>query len=262
MTANSPTSLAPMATFVVFAVIAAVKKDQTLLTAQAFTAFALISLLTTPVLTFIQAIPSIIQCIGCFDRIQEYCSVPAFTLMDSIDSVIPVPSLLGPTSSTNHLSMVQGSGTELRPMTPPIMLQQFITFVNCDFAWKKGQEAILKSINLDIPMESFTFVVGPVGSGKSSLLLSILGESIQLGGKVSRNDASISYCAQKAWLQNASIRSNIVGPAEYEEKWFDTIIRACALGEDLSAMPDGDRTNIGSGGNNLSGGQRQRVVSD
>ena len=111
-------------------------------------------------------------------------------------------------------------------------------------------------------MENFTLVVGPVESGKSTLLSSMLGESIQSRGKVSRNDISISYCVQTARLQNASVRSNILGPAEYEEKWFDTVIRACALEKDLSEMPNGDRTNVGSGGNNLIGGRRQRVVSD
>lgn len=250
-----------MATFVVFAIIAAVKQNETLLTAQAFTAFALISLLTTPVLTFIQAVPSIIQCVGSFNRIQEFCSVPASSSMASADLVTPTSSLQGLASSTNGLANAHDSCTELQ-LIAPIMLDQFITFVDCDFAWKKGQEAVLKHINLDISMKTFTFIVGPVGSGKSSILACMLGESLQLRGRVSRNEASISYCAQTAWLQNTSIRSNIIGPAEYEEDWYATVVRACALDEDLSAMPDGDQTNVGSSGNNLSGGQRQRVVSN
>jgi hypothetical protein len=72
--ANIPTTLAPFTTFLVYEIIAAVKKDETVLSAQAFASLSLISLLTSPLLTFCQALPTFFQAVSCFDRIDAYLS--------------------------------------------------------------------------------------------------------------------------------------------------------------------------------------------
>jgi ATP-binding cassette subfamily C (CFTR/MRP) protein 1 len=99
--------------------------------------------------------------------------------------------------------------------------------------------------------------VGRVGSGKSSILLSILGEMKKLEGTLSI-DGSISYNPQQAWIQNASVRDNILFGKDYDDKFYQSVIEACALSTDLKILPAGDRTEIGEKGINLSGGQKQR----
>lgn len=75
----------------------------------------------------------------------------------------------------------------------------------------------------------------------------------------------MAYCAQTPWLVNESILKNICGLTELSlinEAWYDSVIHACALDEDIKLLPEGDRTIIGSRGLTLSGGQKQRLVSN
>lgn len=69
---------------------------------------------------------------------------------------------------------------------------------------------------------------------------------------------SVGYCAQQAWIQNATVRDNILFGREFDQRRYDDTIRVCALTRDLKVLPDGDLTEIGEKGINLSGGQRQR----
>jgi len=73
--------------------------------------------------------------------------------------------------------------------------------------------------------------------------------------------SSMAYCDQTPWLENRSIRDNILGQSPLDEKWLATVLEACALDEDVRMFPLGDLTLVGSGGVSLSGGQKQRVVS-
>ena len=162
------------------------------------------------------------------------------------------------------------------PGTPKIALQDLIlpiekgrsvlaghlvSFQTCNFAWKKTDDPVLKDITINIEMNLITAVVGPVGGGKSMLLLSILGETLHLGGEISRNENAIAYCAQAPWLMNLSVRNNIIGVLKFEEEWYRTTVWSCGLDEDFAQMSEGDRTNVGSNGVSLSGGQKQRIVS-
>ena len=77
-------------------------------------------------------------------------------------------------------------------------------------------------------------------------------------GKISVN-GSTAYVPQQAWIQNATLRNNILFHAEYDQELYEHIIEACALKPDLAIMPAGDGTEIGEKGINLSGGQKQRI---
>ncbi|KAG0086734.1 hypothetical protein BGZ92_007908 [Podila epicladia] len=116
----------------------------------------------------------------------------------------------------------------------------------------------LKDINLRITRGSLIAVVGPVGSGKSSLLQAIVGNMPKSAGRVIRG-ASTSYASQTPWIQNSSIRDNIIFDTEYDEERYWRIIRACCLEQDLDSFPAGDMTEIGERGVNLSGGQKARL---
>lgn len=127
---------------------------------------------------------------------------------------------------------------------------------NGTFSW--GDLPILKEINLRIQTNTLTAVVGSVGAGKSSLLSAILGEMIHINGRVNTY-GNIAYLQQQAWIQNASLKENILFGKPFDKERYEKIIEACALKSDLEILPAGDETEIGEKGINLSGGQKQRV---
>ncbi|OUM67324.1 hypothetical protein PIROE2DRAFT_53426 [Piromyces sp. E2] len=116
----------------------------------------------------------------------------------------------------------------------------------------------LHDINIEIKKNSLTAIVGAVGSGKSSLINAIIGEMKREEGKITLG-GTISYCSQQAWIQNATVRENILFGKEYDEELYHKVIEICALTHDLEIFPDGDMTEIGERGINLSGGQKQRI---
>ncbi|XP_070573726.1 ATP-binding cassette sub-family C member 9-like [Ptychodera flava] len=137
-----------------------------------------------------------------------------------------------------------------------------IKITNGNFAWDVDSMApIVSDLDLEIPTGKLTMVVGLVGSGKSSLLSAILGEMTTVSGSVlfNKDHNTVSYGAQKAWLQNASLRDNILFGEPYDQKRYKAVVKACALQPDIDILPAGDKTEIGEKGINLSGGQKQRV---
>lgn len=103
-------------------------------------------------------------------------------------------------------------------------------------------------------------VLGKVGSGKSSLLCGLLGEMHKTNQKgVITVNGTTAYVPQHAWIQNATVRNNILFSGDYDENLYETIVEACCLRQDLTIMPAGDKTEIGEKGINLSGGQKQRI---
>uniref|UniRef100_A0A3B3ZS55 Uncharacterized protein n=1 Tax=Periophthalmus magnuspinnatus TaxID=409849 RepID=A0A3B3ZS55_9GOBI len=113
-------------------------------------------------------------------------------------------------------------------------------------------------INMMVPQGSLLAVVGHVGCGKSSLISALLGEMEKLEGEVSVR-GSVAYVPQQAWIQNATLRDNILFGRPFQEPKYRCVLEACALTPDLEVLPGGDMTEIGEKGINLSGGQRQRV---
>uniref|UniRef100_A0A671YF42 ATP-binding cassette, sub-family C (CFTR/MRP), member 2 n=1 Tax=Sparus aurata TaxID=8175 RepID=A0A671YF42_SPAAU len=125
----------------------------------------------------------------------------------------------------------------------------------CDgsFAWERDAD-----LSLDIKPGRLVAVVGAVGSGKSSLMSALLGEMHCTKGFINIQ-GSLAFVPQQAWIQNATLRDNILFGSPHEEDRFQDVIKACALGPDLELLPGGDLTEIGEKGINLSGGQKQRV---
>ncbi|EIW68338.1 hypothetical protein TREMEDRAFT_32323 [Tremella mesenterica DSM 1558] len=128
---------------------------------------------------------------------------------------------------------------------------------------KDEQESVdrifnLKDIDLAIPRGSLTAIVGAIGSGKSSLLQGLMGEMRRTDGKVTFS-GSTALCAQTPWIQNATVRENIVFGQQWDEERYWAAVRDASLEADLELLEDGDGTEIGEKGINLSGGQKQRV---
>ncbi|KXG52764.1 ABC transporter, integral membrane type 1 [Penicillium griseofulvum] len=244
---NSPADLAPMATFVVYIIIALVRHDNSILAAQAFTSLSLISLITTPILSFIQAVPSVIQCLGCLDRIQEYASVRG--IHDDDENYNKA------TSEKNDSSI----SLQLIPKSA-MTEKDLVKFSNFSVGWKKVAPPVLREMQLNIQHGSITIIVGPIGSGKSTLLESILGETVGMGGGVERSISLVGYCSQTPWLQSDTIRSNIIGASMIDMVWYATVVSACGLDKDLAQLSHGDQTPVGNNGLTISGGQKQRIA--
>ncbi|KAK7997810.1 hypothetical protein PG989_005850 [Apiospora arundinis] len=256
--ALTPINLAPIFTFAVYVIIAVFWKSETLLPAQAFTSIALIGLLTTPVIMFIQLLPMVVQSFACFDRIQTYCNY-------NHQSASPNG---GGTSCTSQ----SGTNVSLGPLTSdgadkPTDIPQThaVSFKANSFGWTKDQ-TVLHDLTVDIPRNGVTIVVGSVGSGKSSFLSAILGDLIATSLKVGRasemhiETGQVAYCSQIPWLEKGTIRQNILGITPYEQKWYGSVTSACGLEADLQTLQEGDSTLVGSKGINLSGGQKQRIA--
>uniref|UniRef100_A0A8C3TA56 ATP binding cassette subfamily C member 3 n=1 Tax=Chelydra serpentina TaxID=8475 RepID=A0A8C3TA56_CHESE len=141
-------------------------------------------------------------------------------------------------------------------------IQQFLSHdeldPNCVETTVVTPACFLHSIHLLVPSGSLVAVVGHVGCGKSSLVSALLGEMEKLEGHVAVK-GSVAYVPQQAWIQNATLKDNILFGQQHNEQKYQNVLEACALKTDLEVLPGGDHTEIGEKGINLSGGQRQRV---
>ena len=117
----------------------------------------------------------------------------------------------------------------------------------------------LEHVNLTVAKGELLAIVGPVGSGKSSLLEGCIGEMVKEGGKVTWGGERVGYCPQTAWIQSATLRDNIVFGQPFDEERYWDVIRVAELESDLEMLAAGDMSEIGEKGVTLSGGQKQRV---
>jgi ABC-type bacteriocin/lantibiotic exporter with double-glycine peptidase domain len=136
------------------------------------------------------------------------------------------------------------------------------------------EEFILKKLDLTVQKGEFVCIIGPIGSGKSSLLSTIIGDMIySKESRVNQDDPTasefvtqpinlnqeLSYSQQIPWIQNKSIRENILFGLPYDQAKYEDTIKICELTRDLEILPNLDETEIGEKGINLSGGQKARV---
>ncbi|RAH53760.1 hypothetical protein BO85DRAFT_428965, partial [Aspergillus piperis CBS 112811] len=228
-----PWLAAPAASFTLFTIFSFTTKIYSLNSSQAFTALSLMTLITMPVWTFIQTLPAIVQCLGSFSRIQDYIALhnASKTRLDSDSSGVLDPN--------------RGTIVECRD-----------AFIR----WEPSGCDVLCCVDLSVPEGSFAAVMGPIGTGKTMLLETVLGETVVSSGRVSIASMPIAYCAQTPWLVDTSIRGNIVGPLDFQPDWYRHVLWLCCLTEEVQALPERDFTRIGGQGFMLSGGQKQRLA--
>lgn len=148
---------------------------------------------------------------------------------------------------------------------------------NTCLAPDEPQRFRLGELDLSFPKGELSLVTGPVGSGKTTLILSLLGETVLLKGEVFMPDDHASrdlcpvdpitglsdttaYCAQTAWLVGATIRENIVFGSVWDETRYKDVVHACALERDFEIFDLGDETEVGEKGTTCSGGQKARIA--
>ncbi|KAJ5909741.1 hypothetical protein N7504_004384 [Penicillium tannophilum] len=143
-----------------------------------------------------------------------------------------------------------------------------VSFQNSRIAWlSDSQEAssterfVLHDLNVEFPIGELSIIHGETGSGKSLMLAAILGEVELLRGRIEVPSLTkpVAFVSQTPWLQNATIKDNILFGAPMDETRYQKVLTACALDTDLAALPKGDQTHVGLRGVKLSGGQRARV---
>jgi ABC-type transport system involved in cytochrome bd biosynthesis fused ATPase/permease subunit len=109
--------------------------------------------------------------------------------------------------------------------------------------WDNGA-CLLDGVSFHVRDGELAMCVGATGSGKSGLLAAIIGELEPTGGKL-RSRGRIAYVSQVAWIQNATLRDNILFGAPLDEARYAAVVHACALDADLEQLPAGDQTEIG-----------------
>lgn len=122
---------------------------------------------------------------------------------------------------------------------------------------EKSDRFTLDNFNIDIPKGKLLGVIGPVGSGKSSLLQLLLRELPIQSGALNINGTT-SYASQEPWVFAASVRQNILFGESYDSDRYNKVVKCCALLSDFEQFENGDRTIIGEKGT-LSGGQKARI---
>ncbi|KAL4480900.1 hypothetical protein ABPG73_020921 [Tetrahymena malaccensis] len=141
----------------------------------------------------------------------------------------------------------------------------------------------LKVFNFTINKGELAVIIGKIGSGKSALLQAILNELDSqpfnhlaffdndskikcLQAKLNNvNDqivvnGRIGYVSQNHWLQNKTVKENILFGKEYDPFWYNQCVQLCDLIDDFNTFSRKDEKIVGPGGGNLSGGQRQRIA--
>lgn len=222
-----------------------------------FPTLVLVALLSNPMFNIIMCWPFLGGVAACFQRIQAF-----LLLEEHID-----PRTLRPLPEANQTCISEKSGSaELKfhsnseSGSENINCHDALTIRSASVAMKKDGDALLKDVDLNVRRSSLVMVVGAVGTGKSILLRSILGETILLEGSIDIDDVPIAFCDQQAWLPNVTVKNAIVAESKYDPEWYQTVLRACMLEEDVQNFIGGDAAKVGSNGSRLSGGQKQRVV--
>ncbi|XP_040267387.1 cystic fibrosis transmembrane conductance regulator isoform X2 [Bufo bufo] len=117
---------------------------------------------------------------------------------------------------------------------------------------------VLSNISFTLGKGQLLAVAGSTGSGKTSLLMMIMGELEPSSGKI-KHSGRISFSPQVSWIMPGTIKENIVFGVSYDQYRYLSVIKACQLEEDIAKFPEKDNTVLGEGGITLSGGQRARI---
>ena len=208
--------------------------------ARLFTSLSILKLVTTPMLDVVQSIPMLLQAISSLERIQDYL-------------------VIGNHEDKRLLGHVMNDFETHTKGAIQFTDDQCIARMNFVSSGYADHVDTLKNVTSGFHAGKLSLVVGPVGSGKSTILKSLLGETTISKGTVSTITEDTAFCDQVPWLFNASVKDNICGSAEYDQAWFARVTWACGLHDDFAQLPQNIGTLVGSDGTSLSGGQKNRI---
>ncbi|KAK4246305.1 P-loop containing nucleoside triphosphate hydrolase protein [Corynascus novoguineensis] len=235
-----------------------------------FASLALLRISLDPLFLLIQGTPALVSMFKCLGRVQDLLneervvdshSTPLVISGNSSASSFTLKPERRVTMEEFHAIFPQGPG--LPDISPRhSTMADLVEILDASFCWKdKDQTPALYIMSLTIHPNSFTAVIGPVGSGKSTVLKAILGELEHISGsRQMRRGLKVAFCDQEPWLLDQTLKENIVGPRPFDPDWYERVIDACALAQDITGFSEGDAAPVGSGGSALSGGQKSRVA--
>ncbi|GAA5893134.1 hypothetical protein JCM6882_003894 [Rhodosporidiobolus microsporus] len=214
----------------------------------AFTALALFNVLRSPLEGFTDMFVSVLQALVSLNRIDEYLHE---------EETHKYSVLAEPPSKDCKVGFVDGS----------------FTWAGEDEARENPNVFRLDKLNLRFPEGKLSIILGPVGSGKTTILMSLLGETNRLSGSAflpspvirsTNADPTVltdttAYAAQSPWLLSATIKENILFGSKYDSRRYRKTLEACALVQDLTQFELSDETEVGEKGTVLSGGQKARI---
>ncbi|XP_070788596.1 ATP-binding cassette sub-family C member 10 [Pituophis catenifer annectens] len=207
-----------------------------------FTALALVGMLILPLNNFPWVLNGILEAKVSLDRIQHFLELTDQDLHAYYSRVCP-SNLSSALEMHNSIFSWSPESKETSESHVPRGGQLFIQ-------------------NLLVTKGALVGVIGKVGCGKSTLLAAITGELSSQGEQVYVWDLEKGFglAAQEPWIQFTSIRENILFGKEYNAQFYQQVIDACALSDDLNIFPAGDQTEVGENGVTLSGGQKARIA--
>ncbi|KAJ1613817.1 ABC ATPase [Cryptosporidium canis] len=177
------------------------------------------------------------------ERISDFLVLEDRTVLDQNRNSIAIPKTLQAEFSGKK-NALQDCSTSVR-------------YEGVELRWPNGT-VLLRDLSFDVRSGEIMAVLGPVGCGKSGLLLSIINEIQPCRGNL-RVNGQLAYVPQLAWVITGTIRENITFGAHFDPDWYAKVVHACCLAADFKIFPNGDQTMVSGSSNNLSGGQRQRI---
>ncbi|PYH48181.1 ABC transporter-like protein [Aspergillus saccharolyticus JOP 1030-1] len=259
MCANMSALLSPVITLLIYAFVTMNPGSNQLTSSLVYYTLTIVSLMSSPLGLALNAVPTFLASLACFTRIQKYLLLEEkqdyrdVKPCHQVRTCVVSRTLNSKSPDTEEIEL---SGRNVGEQ----MDSPWFSIVDGSFGYYQEGKAVLTDVCWDCHPHSITMVLGPVGSGKTTLLKAIMGEVKCLKGSVVISESAIAYCSQDVWLQDHSLRDNILGGRTFECEFYHRVLHATCLDSEIAKLPHGDQTKLGSKAVRLSGGQSQRVA--
>lgn len=159
----------------------------------------------------------------------------------------------------------EGTSPQTRENGPEPSHGAHVCMEEVEYRYAGAGGTALSGVRLDLPSGSTTVVMGPTGSGKSSLALLLSGLVTPSTGDVHCDVGELrdvaTLVSQQTFLLDASLRDNLAFTRDdVEEARMWEVLDVACLGSLVRALPKGLDTPVGQNGHQLSGGERQRLA--
>lgn len=220
-----------------------------------YTMLAILTLAMGPLMEVLDSYSFVLAFVKTLNRVQDYLELEEQT--DCRQTVIEEAGV----NPINEQATEATEDTPHREEQNARSVRPVIRLVDSTVGYDTANPAVLRNVSLSVYRHQICMVVGATASGKSTLIKTLLGETDRLSGSIYVEPGPSGFCDQTPWLQNKSVRDNIIGESPVNEEWYGSVIRACLLQRDLQRLEKSGDTIVGSNGAMLSGGQRHRIVS-